>query len=111
MSGVLGAEVWFVPAEERFKARLLRVPDGDLTLECAESMLSLDCVVVRHGFWGRTFEDRSFREKKPILAGGWLMIRGACLGSDRQSAIGLGCCTGAAGLRCGVSRTRRETGN
>lgn len=50
MSGVLGAEVWFVPAEERFKARLLKVPDGDFTLECPESMLTLDWDVVREGF-------------------------------------------------------------
>lgn len=67
MSGVLGAEVWFVPAEERFKARLLKVPDGDLTLECPESMLTLDCDVVRDGFWGGIFEDLSFLEKKPMV--------------------------------------------
>lgn len=50
MRGVLGAEVWFVPAEERFKARLLKVPEGDFTLECPESMLTLDWDVVREGF-------------------------------------------------------------
>lgn len=66
MSGVLGAEVWAVPAEERFKARLLKVPDGDLILECPESMLTLDWDVVREGFWGGTFDDRSFLEKKPM---------------------------------------------
>lgn len=66
MSGVLGADVWFVPAEERFMARLLNVPDGDLMLECPESMLTLDWDVVRDGFWGGTFEDLSFLEKKPM---------------------------------------------
>lgn len=45
-NGVLGADVWlvwlvwFVPAEERFMARELKVPAGDLMLEAEDSMLT-----------------------------------------------------------------------
>lgn len=68
-SGVFGAEVLFVPAELRFRARELKVPAGDLMLELPESRLTWDCTVVRDGFDVTPLVDLSFLEKIPMLAG------------------------------------------
>lgn len=72
-SGVLGAEVLFVPAELRFMARELKVPAGDLMLELPESRLTWDWTVVRDGLDVTPLVDLSFLEKIPMLAGsaGW----------------------------------------
>lgn len=72
-SGVLGAEVLFVPAELRFMARELKVPAGDLMLELPESRLTWDWTVVRDGLDVMPLLDLSFLEKIPMLAGsaGW----------------------------------------
>lgn len=68
-SGVFGAEVLFVPAELRFRARELKVPAGDLMLELPESRLTCDCTVVRDGLDVTPLADLSFLEKIPMLAG------------------------------------------
>jgi hypothetical protein len=66
---VFGAEVLFVPAELRFRARELNVPAGDLMLELPESRLTWDCTVVRDGLDVTPLVDLSFLEKIPMLAG------------------------------------------
>lgn len=68
-SGVLGADVLFVPAELRFRARELKVPAGDLMLELPESRLTWDWTVVRDGLDVTPLVDLSFLEKMPMLAG------------------------------------------
>lgn len=67
MSGVAGAEVWVVPAELRFRAREVKVPDGDLMLELPDSILTWDWMVVRDGLEVTPLEDLSFLEKRPMV--------------------------------------------
>lgn len=58
-----------VPAELRFMAREVKVPDGDLMLELPDSILTWDWTVVRDGLEETPLEDLSFLEKIPMVAG------------------------------------------
>lgn len=109
-SGVFGAEVLFVPAELRFRARELKVPAGDLMLELPESRLTCDCTVVRDGLDVTPLADLSFLEKIPMLAGSAVWHKyGAVWNGPRCTRTGSTFATG--GLRkAGRAKGREQVG-